>query len=792
MSKVSKVGRRDFLKGTTAAAAAASLPFSQQAEAAPALVKTDQPIPPQRVQLLYGMHAYTDKLSVEPGDEVQFLTNSTVPYSLSVCRLGEEVDDPAGDKILMEFPESAPRLQPIHPGSYVHVDQGITADQTLDAMTIECWIRPFLCNQPAGVITQFDLPESASFALFLNPDWRLSFYLGDGEGYESTQLHHSPSNVLKKGAWNHVVARWDGSEKSIWVNGEQVAAWPFKGEVRGNDVPLRLGARGDWGEAYRMLDADLAMPTIYGRALGEEEIKTRYREQGLVQPQGGDEIIACWPLSEERGEVVADISGHGRHGRIINFGTWMVGGPSFDPASVSRWQDYVPQADRTRGHSLRLASDDLFDCRWEPTHSFRIPDDARSGFYVGRYRYKLNGTDRLYDVLFFVRPRADAKQKAQVCLLAATNSYRAYTYKPFAEVPPRLKWNDYSISNSPGDPPNYSFYESNNAGNVTYRLGLQMPSPNSGPYVNSMMHGLEHNYSHLARADRLTEVWLEKAGYDYDVITDLDLHQNPDILKGYKVFMINGHSEYWSIPACKAVEKYLEEDDGNVVVMSGNTMFWRVTYDENYRTIECRKIDAPGNPIPPSKRGESYHSDDFARGGLLRDCGQPAWKILGLECLGWDGEVNSMGAFVAANTDHFLYHEPEETGLKDGEHFGIAEGGFPCAGGHEFDVRVSTLKKLQQGPVPEGAPVPEEPDGIDYLGHSIHQWKPAGYICDYYTRRITDDGDLGGEMVYWTRPTGGKVFHAGVIAGGWVLSFDPKYQTLMRNVMANFGVERNV
>ena len=74
-----------------------------------------------------------------------------------------------------------------------------------------------------------------------------------------------------------------------------------------------------------------------------------------------------------------------------------------------------------------------------------------------------------------------------------------------------------------------------------------------------------------------------------------------------------------------------------------------------------------------------------------------AWKVLGLECLGWDGEVNSMGPFVAANTDHFLYHRPEETGLKDGDKFGQApDGGFPKAGGHEFDVRVSTLVKYQQ------------------------------------------------------------------------------------------------
>jgi hypothetical protein len=753
------------------------------------LVANEGSIPPQRVQILYGLHAYTDKLSVEPGEEIQFHATSTVPYKLSVCRLGEQVDDPAGDEVLTEFDESAPRLQPIRPGSYVSVEKGLESDAALDAVTIECWVRPYLCDEPTGVMTQFDLPAAGSFALFLNPTWRVSFYLGDGRGYEPAQLHHSPENVLKRGEWHHLVGRWDGKEKSIWVNGEQIAAWPFAGEVRGCDVPIRLGARGDWGETFRLLDADIAMPVLYDRALSEAEIQERHAQQALRQPQGG--VLACWPLSEERGSAVADSSGHGRHGRIINTGTWMIGGPSFDPGSVPRWGDYDPRRDKTRGHGLRLASDDLVDCRWEPTHTFRIPDDARSGFYVGRYRYKLNGTDRIYHALFFVRPEADKQDKPPVCLLAATNTYRAYTYRPFAEIPPQLKFNDYSLPNSPGDPPAYSFYNGDRAGNVAYRLGLRMPSPNSGPYVNSMSHGTEHNYSHLTRADRLTEVWLAKTGYDYDVITDLDLHQNPEILKGYKVFIINGHSEYWSVPACQAVERYLEEDDGNLVVMSGNTMFWRVTYDDDYRTMECRKIDAPGNPIPPSRRGESYHSDDFARGGLLRDCGHPAWKILGLECLGWDGEVNSMGPFVAAGTDHFLYHQPEETGIEEGEHFGIAEGGFPCAGGHEFDVRVSTLLKLQQGPAPEGAPIPEEPAGIDYLGHSIHHWKPNAHICDYYTRQLQEQGDLGGEMVYWTRPGGGRVFHAGVIAGGWVLSVDPKFQTMMRNVMSHFGVERN-
>ena len=133
---MSKVDRRDFLKTTTAAAAAASLPLTEQAKAARPLVDIDQPIPPQRVELLYGLHAYTDQLSVEPGDEVQFHTTSTVPYQLSVCRLGEEVDDPNGDQVFVEYPESPPRLQPIRPGSYVHVEQGLAPEESFESINL--------------------------------------------------------------------------------------------------------------------------------------------------------------------------------------------------------------------------------------------------------------------------------------------------------------------------------------------------------------------------------------------------------------------------------------------------------------------------------------------------------------------------------------------------------------------------------------------------------------------------------------------------------------------------------
>ena len=786
--------RRQFLTRTSAAsvAAAATLPGADLKALADHHEATG--IPPHRAKVAFGMHAYPSQISVEPGQEIDFHTSSTVPYELSICRLGDLVDDPANDEVLHTFEQSQPLVQPIHPGSYVHVDKGLDADKPLLGLTFEVWVRAWAGDEPAGIITQMDLPGKAGVGLMIVPSYGIGFYVGDGSSFEDHNFHYSGSGVLKRGQWHHVVGSWNGNSKSIWVDGKQVGRWTRRGEAKAGNAPLRIGARSDYGEAFRLLDGDIAMPVIYDRGLSGQDIQNRFEEKGLKTPSTFG-VLGCWPLSEEKGSHAQDVSDHKRHGQIVNEATWMIGGPSYD-SDIPRYTPYDPAKDETRGHGLRLQSDDLFDCRWKPSHTFKIPADAKTGFYVGRYRYSLNNQKRVYHALFVVKRPAKAKKKPPIVLLAATNTYRAYTSQPFAEVPPTLKYNDGHLPNSPGDPPRYSFYRGHKAGSVTYQLGQRMPSPNSGPYVTSMGGGLRYNYSHLARADRLTEVWLANNGYEYDVVTDTDLDKEPGILTGYKTLIINGHSEYWSIRAMDEVQRFLEKDDGSVAVLSGNTMFWRVTYNDDGSIIECRKIDAPGNPIPQRFRGESYHSHDGGIGGLLRDCGRPAWEVLGLETLGWEGGVASMGPFVCDTPDHFLFNEPEKTGLKKGERFGQApDGGFPRAGGHEFDVRVSTIKKLQQGPIPKDAIDPQEPDGIEYLGHSKHIWNPHTAIMDYYTRQVdrnsTDLVDLAGEMIYWERPGGGRVFHAGVIAGGWVLHVDPKFQAVMRNALAKFGVTPN-
>ena len=81
-------------------------------------------MPPHRALHLPGLHSYAQR-SIAAGDTIEFRVSSTVPYRLSVCRLAGEVDEPTSDVVLHTLEEEQPSQQPIHPGSYVHVDQAL-------------------------------------------------------------------------------------------------------------------------------------------------------------------------------------------------------------------------------------------------------------------------------------------------------------------------------------------------------------------------------------------------------------------------------------------------------------------------------------------------------------------------------------------------------------------------------------------------------------------------------------------------------------------------------------------
>jgi hypothetical protein len=321
-----------------------------------------------------------------------------------------------------------------------------------------------------------------------------------------------------------------------------------------------------------------------------------------------------------------------------------------------------------------------------------------------------------------------------------------------------------------------------------------MPWPIAGPYT--LIGPEEWDNSHLCRAERFTQTWLEREGYDYDAISDTDLHREPAVLDGSKVLFIVGHSEYWSFEAMRAVDRFLR-NGGSAVVLSGNTAFWRVSFNEDCSILECRKADAPGSQVRPDRHGEIWHGDDGQRGGMSRECGYPAWSLLGLEYMALLGVgAAGVGPYRVRNADHVLFRHPIDLGLKNDQTFGKAPGkSLPQPIGHEADVRVSTLARFLVEPPPPGATQPVgDPPGITLLADGIADWKKVniGAPYDYFQRPVSAERcppiAVAAEMIYWERPTGGRVFHAGSINAGWTLAIDPHWSGLLKNVLHHFGV----
>ena len=738
--------------------------------------ENQETIPPHIPVDLPGLHAYAQK-SIAAGEEIEFRVSSSIPYELSIVELGKDPEDRDNDPVLKTFSVKEPHSQPIHPGSYVHVPKGLPSNRRLSQLTMECWIRPFNLSGWQGLITQHDYPGNAGIGLFLQ-NGHIEFLTGSGGEFENTAIHRTAPGLVKANLWQHVVGTWDGKMKRIYINGSLVAEFPFVGVVRPGNTDLRLGAYGTEGSASNFYNGDLAMCALYDTALSIERVRERYTDRGLTPPKDKS-VLACWSFSEERGEKVSDSGTGSRHGQIINRGTWMIGGPGFDAAKIDRHDEkYDPVKDTDRGHGLRLAADELYNARWGVNHRFRVPKDTKSGIYAGKFDFKLNGKPMRYHATFIVR-RPEPEPKSPVLVLMSSNTWLAYNSTPFPvnHGAGLVQMGTGGLGSSHPKAPRYSCYSDHFNGQPTYKIGMKVPWPAAGPNKTYIGGG----YSHLLRGERFLHLWLDKHGYKYDVITDRDLDSNPDILDGYKVVCINGHSEYWSGRAYDGLDRYLK-GGGAAVVMSGNTMFWRVSFDGTGEVMECRKFGKSIGGRARAKVGELYHSHDFKRGSLMRFCGYPAWKLVGLTCLGWAG-----GEFKPYRVDlpeHFLFNEPHKIELNGGDEFGFVNDSIGAVG-HEYDVRLPTILKTTQDPKLKGL---VEPEGIITVASSHDNRNVLDFNAEGHKKRIGGEQTIA-EIIYWERPEGGRVFHTGSIATAWAMYHDKNLSTLFKNVLHHFNVK---
>ncbi len=694
-------------------------------------------LPPHEPTVVRGLHAYSHRLSVTPGDELDLRVSGEGPVEIEIVRYGYNRRDATVVAALGRF-DCAP--QPVFRGDYIYVARPVPVAAPF---TIELWVRVLDTRVASGLLAQADV------ALVVEAGGALALQLGGGV---HTWVLRGP--VLAVEIWHHIVVVVTETEAQLYVDGVRRAGkrTPRRsGAATEEGAPLVLGARYDAvGRACGFLTGDLFGPAIYGRALGAEEIARRHAEVAY-DPAAG--CLARWAFDDRGGVPYRDSTGHGHDGRPVNYPTRMIPGPRI--RENADWQTFDPARDTDFGYAVRLFRDTLVDCRWPVTARWRVPGDLRSGQYAARVT---NGAGEARLVDFIASP---TEPGARLMCISTTNTRIAYNFESFRNQD--LDCGAYKEHAS------YALRGTFN--------GVRRPA--GGDW-----------YGHTVDFELPFCDWLARQKIACDVYTEWALEERPELAEAYGTIAIAGHSEYWTADLFQILWRFVERG-GHLLLMTGNTGFWRVTPDRRNQVIEIRKHERKavlGTDNGPMIDAAYFQQLDGRPGSYMHWGGYPVYALTGGFSTGFtDPPIHGPRAgYTVLQPEHPLFREPHR----------IDTAGVFAADAAGYETDISMRHVLERFGNPrrayyphlDGTPPPAlETDfdaGLEVLARATIPGKH--YTFDYDVEPGV--GPMGAEMMYRRWPSGGSVFQAGSVLAAWPLNQDENYSRFMLNVLAAMGV----
>ena len=181
-------------------------------------------------------------------------------------------------------------------------------------------------------------------------------------------------------------------------------------------------------------------------------------------------------------------------------------------------------------------------------------------------------------------------------------------------------------------------------------------------------NGVSKKYasSGWAAFERPFALWLEAQGIACDVLTQHDLHANPEALAGYARAVIVGHDEYWTWEMRDHLDAWLDAG-GELARFAGN-FFWQTRLSEDLSIQTCHKARAEAeDDVADPQRLTSYWDHP--------QVGRPAVATMGLTgaagvYAGWSRcAAHGAGGFTLYRPDHWAVRG---TGLGYGDVLGAA------------------------------------------------------------------------------------------------------------------------
>ena len=742
---------------------------------------------------------YADPLCARAGGTVDFMLSVegrdwVTPRLVRVIHGDENPDGPGyvEEAVDIALPaEIAVTRQFTQVGSFARAEDPEGRLDGLQSFTLFAHVCPTAPKaERQQIIGRWAIGQSKGFGLGIDPDGHMALWLGDGTHVDEIRTEVT----LVPRCWYFVAATFDGTSGRAELhlintvnpwNSRISTVVPFQPDswirevlrhrpaATGADASFKLAAataenpvRGHHGGFLYHGKIDRA--GVYERPLERAEIEGLSR--GETPAKEG--LLAFWDPTANLtpqgvGDVIPDTGPHGIHMQGVNRPVRCMTGFNW------RGEDSYRLAPDTFG-GVHYHDDAMTDCRWDRTFSLTLPDNLKSGIYC----LIVEGGGGRDSIPFIVRPKAP---KAKLALLLPTFTYLAYANEHLSYEAPIAQaitahtpvLNEEDLEYKKLEEFGLSTYDHHSDGAGCCYSSWRRPIITLRPrYRLPAM-----NFPWALPADLSLIWWLEHAGYDYDLITDHDLHaEGVDCLAPYRTVMNGTHPEYYSEEMMDATEEYLRTG-GRVMYLGGNGYYWVTgTREGEPHCIEVRKLDT-GSRAWQAEPGEGYLACTGQKSGLWRSRGRAPQKIVGLgftaegmdESQPFERMPDSFHRRVSWIFDRVGDEEP----IGD---FGLAAGG---AGGIELD-----RYELGLGTPPHTLLV------ASTSGHSDNYPLVSEEVTYAFPGRGgTQDAQVRGDMVYFTTPQDGACFSVGSIAWSQALPChggENNVARIMRNVLNAF------
>lgn len=351
-------------------------------------------------------------------------------------------------------------------------------------------------------------------------------------------------------------------------------------------------------------------------------------------------VIADWDFGPSATlRRIANRVGEGFAGRSANFPLRACLGIAGAPVDVD------PRLSPGAYNAIHFHDDDLDDAGWEEDIVLPIDPGLPSGVY-GIHVRASDGTEDT--VPFVVTPGEDRKP---ILVVLPTFSYLAYSCEHVIAYPGSV---EYAKGVGIEDPPSFG---GNKHDEYLLRNGLRslydVHTDLSGVCFTSTrkpLPNMRHDHrwaaiaggptsAHQFSADLHLISWLTSQGFEYDVVSDEEIHRDGmAALQPYRVVLTGSHPEYPTTPMMTAYEDYLAAG-GRLMYLGGNGFYWVTSIDpEEGHTIEIRRT--AGIRAWQPRPGEWHHATTGELGGLWRLRGKEPQRMLGVGMAAQGFDVN--------------------------------------------------------------------------------------------------------------------------------------------------------